>query len=269
VAESAPSPASRWLPLVLVAASFGGLVGALVILSPHVPIPPLAGYLVAFAAVTCSAVAAGATAPSARPFGLVIALAGMGAGLGVTALLGAREGEPVPAALVTASLLVGGATLGAAVGGRVEHPGHLLVVAEVSLLVDAFSVFHTFGPAAAAASRPEVIALVALPWPVLGTSHVVPVLGVGDVIFAGLYMAASRRHGLGRLRTALALEIGLLVTGVAVLLTEMPIPALPAMGAAVLVAHPKARKLPPQDRHKGWIVIAVLTGLWLASWLFR
>ena len=108
----------------------------------------------------------------------------------------------VAAVAVTGALLTAGAAIGGAVGGRIEHPGHLLVVVVLSLLVDSFSVFHTAGPTAAVVARPELIAVLALPWPRFGTSEFLPVLGVGDVVFAALYMSTARQFGLPRLRTA-------------------------------------------------------------------
>ena len=257
------------LPLGLVAAASGGLVAALAPLSPAIPAPPLLAYGVAFSAVTASLIAAAVVTPVPGGRALVTALALSSAGIAGVAAARAGPDDPWGAAAVTACLLVAGAAVGSAVGGRVERAGHLLVVVVVSVLVDTFSVFHSFGPTAAAVARPRLIALIALPWPVLGTTEVAPVLGVGDVAFAALYLAAARRHELGVRRMALAVALGLVATAALVVVTGRPVPALLAMGAAVLALHPRARRLPAEDRRTGWTVIAGLGLLWLALWLFR
>ncbi len=172
------------------------------------------------------------------------------------------------ATVTTLALLVAGGALGAAVGGRIEHPGHLLPVVVVSLIVDSFSVFHSAGPTAAIVERPAVIALVALPWPVLGTTEIAPVLGVGDVVFAALYLAAARKFHLGLGRTVAALAVGLLITMMGVLFVSLPLPALVGMGLAMLAVHPRARKLPDKDRRKALLVMAIL-GVALVILLLR
>jgi hypothetical protein len=245
--------------LALLAAAWAGLTLAAGVVAPAaaVPWPPLL-YVVAFGAVTAATLTAAAVAPTVGPRALAAVLAGALGALGGLAAFG----EALPAALqavaVTFVLLVSGATLGGAVGGRVEDAGHLLPVVVVSLLVDAFSVFHSAGPTAAVAERPALIALVALPFPVLGTGDYAPVLGVGDVVFAALYVAASRKVGLGVRRTIAALAVGLLATMIGVLVTALALPALVGMGAAVLVAHPAAWRLPAQDRRKAIAIMIAL-----------
>jgi hypothetical protein len=195
--------------------------------------------------------------------------AGSVAALGAVAWYGEDQPRAASAVVVTAALLLAGAVIGGAVGGRIEHPGHLIAVAAVSVLVDSFSVLHPAGPTAAVVARPEAIAVVALPWPVLGSREIVPVLGVGDVVFAALYLAASRRFGLGVGRTAIAVGLGLIATMVGVMATRLPLPALVGMGIAVVAAHPRARRLPPKDRKQALVVFGVLALLWVLLWLRR
>jgi hypothetical protein len=208
-------------------------------------------------------------APVLKPPSLVlVALLSLSTLAGV-AFVGAWSSDPLAAAFVTSALLLLGSSLGAAVGGRVAHAGHLLVVVVVSVLVDTFSVFHSFGPTAAVIERPQVIALIALPWPVLGESEISPVLGVADGVFAALYLSAARRHGLGVMRIAIAVACGLVATAVTVVATQRSIPALVGMGLAVLAACPRARRLPAEDRRLGWAIIIGLSVLWLGLWVVR
>lgn len=256
------------LPLALVAAGWAGLILALSLLSPGLPALSLVvAYVVAFGTIIVMTLVAASVAPVVgwRSLALYAPLAL--ATLGALVYVGEDVPQPLAASLVTFVLLFFGAMIGAAVGGRIEHAGHLLVVVVVSLMVDSFSVFHSAGPTAAVVERPALIAVLALPFPVFGTSMIAPVLGVGDVVFAGLYMAASRRFSLGARRTAIAIASGLVATLIAVTLIELPLPALVGMGVAVLIAHPRAWHLPKKDRKRALIGMALLVSLWLVLFL--
>lgn len=254
--------------LLIVAAASSGLVFAFWVLSPWIviPWPPLV-YVVAFVAVTAMTLSAASVAPILGWRGVLVTVVSAVAALLALLLYGELLHDAIEAVVVTPSLLVAGAVIGATVGGRIEHPGHLLAVVVVSVLVDTFSVFHAAGPTAAVVRRPAVIALLALPWPIFGTTILAPVLGVGDVIFSALYFATTRRFGLGMWRTAAALAVGLLATMVGVMVTGMPLPALVGMGVAMVVAHPRARRLPKEDLRKALWVIGPLVLLWVLLWL--
>jgi hypothetical protein len=252
-------------PLTIVACAAAGLVLGAWVLAPLVPVDPLVAFVVGFGAVTGTTLAAARVAPVLTRTGLAVVV--LTAVAMLVTLYVVQAPEPLGAVLVTAVLLMAGGAVGGAVGGRIEHPGHLLAVVVVSLLVDTFSVYHPAGPTAAVVSQPRALAVLALSWPMLGSTGTAPVLGVGDVIFASLYVAVSRRHGLGARRTIVALAAGLAATMLAVILSGLPIPALVGMGLAVLVAHPEARRLPAKDRRRGRVMLAILVALWLASWV--
>lgn len=165
---------------------------------------------------------------------------------------------PVGAAIVLAALLAGGTAGGAAIGARIEHAGHVLPVAVVSSLVDAVSVLTPGAPSDVVADTPALLSLLAISWPMPGTHDLPAFLGVGDVAFVGLYFAAARRHGLSLGRTAVALGAGLAATAVLVMTTAIALPALPFLGAAMLVAHPAARALPARDRPAALVGIALI-----------
>jgi hypothetical protein len=259
-----------FLALALVSAACAGLVFAVWILSPALALPwRVADFALVILAVTGMTLSAAAVAPVQRWWALAATIAGAAVALGMVAWYGAELPRAIAAPVVNATLLLAGASLGSAVGGRIEHPGHLLAVAAVSTLVDSFSVLHPAGPTAAVVARPAAIAVVALHWPVPGTHDVVPVLGVGDVIFAALYLAAARRFGLGVIRAAIAVAVGLVATLVAAMITGLPLPALVGMGVAVVVAIPQARRLPSKDRKKALVAIGVIALLWVVLWLKR
>jgi hypothetical protein len=264
-------PAVPSLAALLLFATLAGLTtGLLGLLSPLAGgLEPRLAYVVAFLAVTTATVAGASLAPSLSWGHLAVVLFASILSLGALSYWGDALAPSLAAVAITVTLLTGGSLVGAAVGGRIDHAGHLLVVVIVSVLVDTFSVFHEAGPTAAVVSRPALMAVLALPWPVLGTTTFSPVLGVGDVVFAGLYLAASRRFALNLWRTRIAVAAGLVATMVAVIIVVRPLPALVGMGVAMVVAHPEARKLAPEDRRPALLAVGLLVLLWLALWLWR
>jgi hypothetical protein len=172
---------------------------------------------------------------------------------------GSHSNARGPQALVVLiSLLALGSLVGGMIGSRVQAPGHLLFVALVSSAADIFSVYAPIGPTGAMIDSPVALNLLALPWPMLGTDFVPPVLGVGDVIFASLYRGAARAHQLSPARTLIALVVAFALTLAALLATEAPIPALPFLGLTFVMAHPQARHVPEADRKRGWIAVVTL-----------
>lgn len=252
----------RWLVVI------GGAEAALAVarsLAPSVDVDPRIAFLIGFSAVSGSAVATAAAVPAASK-----RVAGLGL-LAAAALvvLGAPLPDLTGALIVTAALLGGATLLGAAVGRAIEHPGQLVFVAVVSAAADAASVFHPSGPSAAMAHSQVALSLVALPWPMLGTPAIEPMLGAGDVVFTALYLASARRHGLSLARTVVALLVAYLATAVTVLMLERAVPALPILGLAFVLVHPAARRPRPADAWRGIAVSAaavlVVTVLLLRS----
>ena len=246
-------------------------MAAAALVGPGIRVGPIVAYVAAFVAVSASALLVAMLAPvmtSAR----WLVVAALGAALAAGAGMGgiASRAPLAAAAAVTVALLAAGSVVGGLVGGRLQDAGHLVVVAVISLCVDAFSVLHQAGPSAHVAHDEQLLSVLALPWPMLGTHDVVPVLGVGDVVFAALYVAASRKHALPVGRTLVALAVGFAVAMVLVVVTAAPIPVLPFLGAAIVVAHPRARRIPARDRRVAWIGmvtvgVAVAVAFWLSS----
>jgi hypothetical protein len=257
----------RWdgLPALAALAGFELWLVLAYALSPHVPLDPRAGYAIGFLSVSASAVVTACASPPLRPRALV-ALALPCALLWAVA---SQQGAGlVAAAAVTAALLIAGVLVGGVVGGLIEHPGQLLFVAIVAGAADVASVVHPSGPSAALANTPAALALFMLPWPMLGTRDLVPLLGVGDIVFAALYVASSRHHGLSVRRTAIAELAAFVATMLLVLVLERAIPALPLLGCAVVLAQPLARKPSERDRTRGY-VIAVFALIAVTALLLR
>src|SRR5690606_21231116 len=159
--------------------------------------PVQAGFALGFLLVSAEILVASRLVPAAGAGPALAALAAFG--LGLWGLSGAPP-SPLPAAALTTLLLACTTLIGAALGARIERPGHLLAVAAVSGLADLWSVYDAGGPTAqlvdSALAAPERLALFALPFPLFGTGSIAPMIGAGDVAFAALYLAVFERHQL-------------------------------------------------------------------------
>jgi hypothetical protein len=261
--------ALRWL-LALLAGPSALVLSALVasrIALEH-PVAQLAAGVLAFACVCAEVLLAASFTPRFDKRALV-GLAAPAALLALVAWLGPALPPLGAAVLVTLGLLTLGTLTGAVVGRAVEKPGHLVVVVVVSALVDVFSVLHPEGPTAQLVQVETVVSVLLLPWPVLGTSDIVPILGMGDITFAAIYLVTARQFGLSVRRTVVALAAGFAATLGVVLATEAGVPALPFLGVAMLVAHPEARRLPPQDRRTAAIGLVVIVALFMLVFALR
>jgi len=251
-------PARSWRPWLRWLAVIGWAVVTLVAahrLAPRLNISPLVAYAIGFMVVALSALGAAWRCPAVKPRALVAVVPPCAALLWLSAH---PPAELDMAVAVTVCLLLACTLVGAVVGGAIEHAGQLVFVAIVSSAADVFSVFHPSGPSAAIVHSEVALSVLALPWPMLGTPFIEPILGAGDVVFTSLYVASSRRHALSAARTALALTLAFAVTMVAVVALEAALPALPFLGLAIVVAHPEARRPPERDRLRGYVVAAVV-----------
>jgi hypothetical protein len=265
----APAPS----PLALGVWGAAGLASAALLVAacrvaPQLRVSAITAYLAGFVAVSAMTLATAAAVPRLPRGALAGVLLAITALVLVQALDLARGSSVWGAAVITVALLLGATCVGSVVGSAMRHPGHLLVVAVVFTLVDTFSVFHEAGPTAAIVQYEELLSLVALPFPMLGSPGptIEPFLGLGDVIAAALFVSASRTHALGTARTLVALGGAFALTMVSVLTTEQPLPVLPFMGAAMLVAHPRARRLPREDRKPALLGLGLLMLAYAAVW---
>lgn len=257
-AASGPTWA-RWLAVV------GGSLGAFalaVLVAPLLPFVPLVAYALGFGAVCAITIASGASAPRVEGRGALGVVVVIAVVIGALAIAGVPA-EPravviAASALVLALLTIGGTLAGAGIGWRIAHPGHLVVVAIASSLADLWSVLTPGAPSATVVEDAPTLTAIAIGFPMLGTLAIEPLLGVGDVVFVALYLAAARKHGLGVGRTCVALALAFVATGVTVIVLQRALPALPFLGAAVLIAHPAARLPPAHERRSAVIGVGVL-----------
>lgn len=252
----------RWLATIGAVAAAQGLSW---LVAAQVPVAPVTGAVLAFAMV-CAGVVAVAWATPAFGLRALAWLVLPALALGAVASLGERATGIGFAMLVAAALLAAGTLAGGAVGARIQHPSHVLVAACASSIADLFSVLSPSGVSAQVIESEQLLALVAISWPILGDGAVEPILGFGDVVMCALYVVATRALGLPVRRTIVALGVGFAAVLLALLLAPVPLPALPFLGAAVVAAQPRTWRFRPGEGRTALIALAVLTAVVGAVW---
>ena len=258
IAEHRGSSPKYLTPWVAWLAALAGSVALLCCagwIAPRLPLFPVFAFIAGFTAVSGESLFVSLLVPHALPR-MLPWLAFPLAALVVVRMTGSTG--LLAAATVTAALLAAGTLTGSVVGSAIEHPGHIGFVAVASSLADVASVYSPAGVTAAVVRSPALLSVLSLPWPMLGTPQFESFLGIGEVLFSSLYLAASRGNGLSVRRTLLALCGGFVLTLFALLLFELDIPALPFLGAAVVLAQPRTRRPAEADRRRGLVGMALL-----------
>ncbi len=241
---------------------------ALAIAAPWIHVRGIAAVTIAYAVASSTIIAAtsGARLEPLRPPRTAVGFGVLGAALMAAGLLLSRIGhtrapyELASGFVGTLGVLTLGTTLGASVGLRIQHAGHLLAVALASSAADIWSVHAPEGVTHAVVHTRDV----ALQRMFTVSAAVPPfrfpeaVIGLGDVIFVALYLATAERHELSRPRMIAALACGLLAAGAIAIVLARPIPALPAIGAAVVLFTPQARVIQRHDRFPTAVAAALL-----------
>ncbi len=162
---------------------------------------------------------------------------------------------------VDAALVLFACATGGALGSRVQHPGHLLPAGVVAACADVISVVSPSGPTHALAESERALAVTAFHFPVPGTTVIAPVIGVGDLVFLALVLAAASAHALPYGRIVALAFVGLLFAGFASALAKSAMPALPFLIAPVLLFVPAARTLARKDKNVATLAIGVSVAL--------
>ncbi len=265
--ESSESGRAWATPLAL--GLMPAVAGAFAFLSPHVQLDDGWVDFVTFfvpVGVAFAGLAIGSLTTVSRRAGL--AILGLAAATLVT-IAWSGTYSMLLALVVGACLVAVGWGIGLPIGRRVQHPGHLLPACVIAASVDIVSVLSPSGPTNAIVSSERALAVLALPFPVLGTEDVVPTLGAGDLVFVGLLLGVAAKHGISRVRVYLVAMAGALLAALTSALLQAAVPALPAIGLAALVGIPQARAVPARDRKLAMVAVVAATTLALATLLSR
>lgn len=250
---SAPLLSPARLVLVCAASVVLLLVSAAV--TPMLAVGNLTAGAAVFGTVSAIVIAASWAAPGlpAGSWRSLIWVAVPVVALAAAAALRAQLPPLAFACIVLAALMGAGALVGGAVGSQVEHAGYLVLIGWIAAVVDFGSVLAPSGPTAQLIESGEaVLPLVALSWPMPGTGELAPVLGVGDVTMSALLVQAARATRLSVPRALLGLTLGFVLTFTLLVFFRRPLPALPMLGAGVVLAlAPASLRVPEEDRVKG------------------
>ncbi len=186
-----------------------------------------------------SAASGGSSSPGTRrilAFGAVAAVLGFA----LSFLLRGPDGWPtllLAMALLAANVLrlLAAVAVGLALARNVNSVGAALLIAVVATGADLFSVFA--GPTRALLEGDApVVDLLLLVFPVFGESFGFA-LGLSDFIFLALFAGMSRLLGLRYALTLVCVCAGAFLAIVVGLLLDMPLPALPFISLAFLIAN--------------------------------
>ncbi len=225
--------------------------------------------LYAFVAFVCAALTvtlASALTPRAllsKPRNAVISVA-LGVALSLLSFAILKVTPGLSGVLGAVGIALAACAIGTQVGARVESPGHILPVALLSAAVDLWSVTAAAGPTHMIVQTPALLRLLTITATVPMERLPEPQIGFGDVVFAALYHAIGARFSLPIRRTAAAIFVGVLLAGITSAALAAPVPALPALGLAMLVAHRDARRVPKADQRT-----AIFTGALLLASIAR
>ncbi|MCD6351512.1 MAG: hypothetical protein J7M26_05290 [Armatimonadetes bacterium] len=262
--------------------AFSGLAAAwlILVITPLVPgLPPLAGTVVA-SALLAFASFAGLYGLAGLKLAAWHEVAGAAAAGGLWYLVGKADAEGLGRIFLPATasclFLLACAMVGRLLSRLVREPNLLLPVLVTAAVADLFTV--TLGPTHTALEKaPQVVRNFSMTVPKAGSAAgekgveglaAAASIGVGDFIFAALFLTAAWRHGLETRRAAMAAAVLAVIAMSAVLLIPaLPaLPLLPFIVVGVLVPNAGRFRFSPQEK-LALAVGVIFLGLLLAAYL--
>ncbi len=154
--------------------------------------------------------------------------------------------------------------IGLWIGDGIDEKGHLIPIALVATLADAWSVAQG---ATALIIRSAQIHFFLLRFPLLsGGSTALPFLiGLTDFLFFGIYFQAAIRFDLGLRKNVLLLGAGFLLTVGAALLFGAGLPVLPCISVLFVLGNLRELHLERKDVRT---IVLFLAAIGLAFWVF-
>lgn len=256
---------SAWLRVAL-GLLFAPLLVALALVgSPRVTASPALASAVAFggaAAVAIAALAIIGTALVPLRSALGIALLSVVA-LGVVAY--SRASSAAALIVVDAALIAVAWGLGGSLGQRVQHAAHLFPACVVAASADVVSLLSPEGPSHAVAKSERALSVLAIWFPVPGTSDVAPALGVGDLLFVAFVLGVAATHHVSYARAVACCALGIALAGAASAWLGVAVPALVPIAIVVVLGLPGVRRLRAMDRRAAQWSMLIAVSLALAT----
>ncbi len=155
--------------------------------------------------------------------------------------------------------------LGASLGRSVQHATHLFPACVVAASADVVSLVSPEGPSHAVANSERALSVLAMWFPVPGSSAVAPALGVGDLLFMAFVLGVASTHGLGVLRAVGCCALGVAAAGFAAASLGVAVPALVPIAVATVIGLPSIRRLRAVDRRAAQWSMLIAASVALAT----
>ncbi|MEI9952989.1 MAG: hypothetical protein WDO74_29430 [Pseudomonadota bacterium] len=232
---------------------------------PHVPLGANLANATAFAGATLFPIIGLSLAATVEvPLALALGVAGFAAALLFTLVL--FQPSPIITVLLVDSALVGSSwALGCSLGRRVQHAAHLFPACVVAASADVVSLLSPEGPSHAIAESDRALSVLAVWFPVAGSSALAPALGVGDLLFMALAFGVARAHGLPYARCVLACALGTGLAGMLAAWSGLAVPALVPIAVLLVLMLPTIRQLRRSDRNAAHWSMLLSSSLALAT----
>ncbi len=260
--RAVPSAGVAHRPLVVLSALAGALASTLWV-GRWLHTSDGAAAAIVFVGASATSIGAVAALAPDRGSSRARALLGIAAALVVASAFAWTWRHPALGVVVDVALVALAHAAGASIGRRVQAAGHLLPASVVAACADLVSVLHPSGPTRALVESERAMNALAFSFPVPGVFAMAPALGVGDLLFVALALGVAITHGLSTRRMAAAAFVGALASGALSMWLARPVPALPAIGASIVLVEPRARQLTGRDRRSAWVAVALSIGVTL------
>jgi hypothetical protein len=232
---------------------------------PHARVGTTLANVIAFAGATLFPIIGLSLAAMAEvPVAVALGSAAL-AGLSLLALVVLAPQAIASMLWVDTALVCLSWALGCTLGRRVQHAAHLFPACVVAASADLVSLLSPEGPSHAIAESDRALSVLAVWFPVPGSSALAPALGVGDLLFMALVFGVARAHQLPYLRCVVACAVGTALAGVAAAWTGLAVPALVSIAAVLVLALPAIRQLRRSDRNAAHWSMLIASTLALAT----
>jgi len=241
------------------------LVGLAAWVLPSVPARPSVCDFVSFAGAASIAIAALALAVRANAPGRVALIVAATATTALVAVAYWQFSSNAALVGVDAALVGLAWALGGSLGWRVQHGSHLFPACIVAASADVVSLLSPEGPSHAVAQSERALSVLAIWFPVPGSSAVAPALGVGDLLFIAFVLGVASAHQLDYKRAVACCALGVAAAGCAAACLGIAFPALVPIAAATSIGLPSIRRLRAVDRRAAHFSMLIAVAVAVAS----
>ena len=168
--------------------------------------------------------------------------------------------------VINLSLLVLAVSLGGLLCSVVEKVSYIIPLSIVAGVADVWSVF--FGATEEMVRDMETARYFLISFPLMGKPDIVPMIGVTDFVFFGLYIQLVRKFNLGVKRNIVWLLSTFFLVLLVAIITHAGIPVLPFMAVGFLIINWKHLPFDKEDKKSTLIMVLFLLVLFgFITWM--